>query len=411
MARLLNPGAEINGLIVEEHLYTGRDALSYRARSGQKTLFLKQYKSPSVMSPWYAGYQNHQRELSARLREHAGPWVAPLDSFEAMPNAPALFQVFPFFEPCLDLERRLAQPPQNDDPQKRLMLAIRLTSAVTALHKSGIIHADLKPANILLPRDDASREVSRLLLVDFDFSLLCGIRPPWHGHQGCLGSPLYYSPEHIRGETPRPESDIYACGLILLELLDGAHPYRFFDGTEYAKAMLGFTARIPALSAFANREADIRPLQKALHECLSPAPERRPRLDELSEMLEALWNAQRQKPQPARSAATAPPAGPCLTLAGEEQGVLHVRIQSAIGRPLLERFGPDARYAGRRQFTLRPTPEGWLIEPDPSAPNDTLINNERLHAPRILHEGDIIGIGRQSKGLFFLPMHVHLQSA
>ena len=401
MARLLTPGSKVGRFVVEEHLYTGRDALSYRARDGFEAVFLKQYKSPSVLVPWYGAYRSYQRDLAARLNAASGPWIAPRASFETTIGVPTFFQAFAFLG-CRDLERRLGSPPPDDGPARRLRLAEGLVAAVRLLHERGIVHADLKPANVLLPPEGGP------LLADFDFSLIRGVVAPWHGHQGYLGSPLYYSPEHVRDETPRPESDVYACGLMLYELLDGAHPYRFENGDAYLRAMLGFEAPLPALSGFAG--GDFGPVRRCLRACLSPVPEERPRLGELAERLALLHTAGEAvpvRPQAAPRAVSEPCAACGLRLDGEERGSLCVRIRSDVGRALLACFGEEARYAGRRQFTLHPGPEGWRIEPDPAAVNDTIVNGERLDAPRSLRDGDVIGIGRHDKGLFFLPVHVH----
>ena len=88
-----------------------------------------------------------------------------------------------------------------------------------------------------------------------------------------------------------------------------------------------------------------------------------------------------------------------------------MRIRSVVGRALLEAFGPDARYASHGQFVLMPENGTWFIEPDLSAVNDTLVNGARLQGRLRLRDGDIVSIGRESRGLSLLPVRVRLPLA
>ncbi len=428
MARLLKPGDSVAGLVVEKHLYTGRDAISYRVRSQDELFFLKQYKSPSCLVDWYEAYKRYQEEIGMRLQGRDVPWIAPAAAFESTVGVPTFFQLFSLVPDCSDMEQLLAQP-LGITPKRRLELARQLVAALARLHKTGIVHADLKPANILLAPHAIQGVESRTeqaLLVDFDFSLLEHETAPWHNQQGYKGSPCYYSPEHVQNLVPCRQSDIYSCGLVLYELLDRKHPYALDDAHAYMKAMLAFEARPPRLDMFAAQNGDLRALQDCLHACLAPAAADRPSPADLWAALHRVQCDKTSLPRSDTQATakttvqprpgsrprplSAPHAHPddCLLLEGEVQGRLEVRIRSVVGRALLEAFGPDARYASHGQFVLVPENNAWFIEPAPCAVNDTLVNGARLQGRLRLRDGDIVSIGRESRGLSLLPVRIRL---
>ncbi len=100
----------------------------------------------------------------------------------------------------------------------------RLADALTHAHDRGIVHNDLKPANVLLADD------GQPMLLDFGVSDDLKLRA--EAPDAPVGGTLpYMSPEQlaaVRGRdwTPDPRSDVYALGVILFELLTAAHPFR-----------------------------------------------------------------------------------------------------------------------------------------------------------------------------------------
>jgi serine/threonine-protein kinase len=92
----------------------------------------------------------------------------------------------------------------------RLLLGTAL--GLGHLHRFGVLHLDLKPANVLLTADGAS--------VVSDFSL-CRSAPPWPK----MGSVEYASPEALLGESLEEASDVYSLGVVAYELATGARPF------------------------------------------------------------------------------------------------------------------------------------------------------------------------------------------
>lgn len=108
-------------------------------------------------------------------------------------------------------------PLANDDAV-RIMNAI--LSAMTLAHQKGIIHRDLKPQNVLLTRDGVPKVTDFGIAVAFAETSLTQTN-------SMLGSVHYLSPEQARGSKATVQSDIYAMGIMLFEMLTGHIP---FDG-------------------------------------------------------------------------------------------------------------------------------------------------------------------------------------
>lgn len=97
-------------------------------------------------------------------------------------------------------------------------IGLDVTSALAFAHAEGIVHRDLKPRNVLFDLDGSAR------LCDFGLAQVFD-RFRIDGDTGGFGSPSYMSPEQIRDLPVGPETDLYALGCMLFEMLTGQPPF------------------------------------------------------------------------------------------------------------------------------------------------------------------------------------------
>ena len=130
--------------------------------------------------------------------------------------------------------------------------------ALGAAHEAGVVHRDVKPANILLMPDGTVKLT--------DFGIARAVDGSGQTQTGeVLGTPHYLSPEQALGEPATGASDLYALGVVAHELLTGRRP--FDRGTPVATALAQVTTHRPAASA---RPAGLRAL---ITQCLAKRPE------------------------------------------------------------------------------------------------------------------------------------------
>ena len=106
-------------------------------------------------------------------------------------------------------------------PDEAAELVAQAAEGVHAAHLAGLIHSDIKPANILV-----ALATGRAKVGDFGLARL-ETETPGHSREGLLpGTPAYISPEQVRGEaSPNPGTDIYSLGVTLYECLTGEPPF------------------------------------------------------------------------------------------------------------------------------------------------------------------------------------------
>ena len=436
MAKKLKVGDTIRGYRILKVFGPGMMAIPYAAQApdGRK-VFFKQYKSPAPTVVWYRDFVAYQKELAERVvRGKADNFaVGHVDSFEEVWGGRCYFQAFQFVENGADLQqvldkereahRATGKAPTSDPAiwSRHATWAKVLVAGVAALHDVKIVHADLKPANAYLIEDPTIAAEFQLKLIDMDFSLLADRRPPWHGHQGYVGTDNYRSPEHLtKGAVPGLASDVFTCGLILHELLAGRHPYWSEDQADYARLVQGYKAAPPALLGEMPWPASNADVSAALHRCLDPDPAKRPTAAELR----AILSGRNRKPAPPPAAApalkpvvppatpAAAPARPSLTseavqLLGPGGATLQLRIRTELGKRLVRQFGPDAEYWDEGQCVLERGPGGqWFVRPGGATTNQTLLNGRALVTSQPLWAGDQIAVGNEGKKVAKLPLTV-----
>lgn len=264
-------------LEVVRPLAEGRQARVYLAREPA----LGRLVAVKVLAPGAAAdtvalrrFQREARAL-ARIRH---PNVAPVYRVGALADG-AWYLVLPYIDGG-SLEDRLAARGPLPLPEARKVLA-QLAGALAAAHRLGIVHRDVRPANVLYDRDS-----DRSILVDFGTAGLqesgdsAEARLTRPGEQ--LGMPAYASPEQLRGDVATDRSDVYSLGVVAFEILAGRLPFEAATPLEMTAAHM--EAQPPSL-------ATLRPdvpaeLDALVRRCLNKRPEQRPWAEEVVEGVE-----------------------------------------------------------------------------------------------------------------------------
>jgi serine/threonine-protein kinase len=133
------------------------------------------------------------------------------------------------------LRREGAQP-----PERVLVWLEQAAKALDAAHRHGIVHRDVKPANLLL------NERGELIVADFGIASAAGMDSLTLTGT-VLGTAGYLSPEQARGERATPASDVYALGIVAYELLSGHRPFE--NESQTAEAAAHVNAAVPPITA------------------------------------------------------------------------------------------------------------------------------------------------------------------
>jgi serine/threonine protein kinase len=160
-----------------------------------------------------------------------------------------------------------------------------MAKALDYAHSKGVVHRDFKPSNVMISRDD------RVILADFGLALDINM-----GSMGQIfGTPHYIAPEQARHSSDAvPQSDIYALGVVLYEMLTGVVP---FDDESAMAVAVQHMSEAPPLPT------DLNPiLSKELEAVLLKALEKEPenRYQSGAELMQALDDAIKQMKYQAR---------------------------------------------------------------------------------------------------------------
>ncbi len=215
------------------------------------------------------------------------------------------------------------------EPARAAQIGVAVLDALTAAHRAGVLHRDVKPGNVLIGTD------GRVVLTDFGLATFDGggdlTRPGL-----ILGSPQFVAPERARDGSSTPEADLWSLGATLYAAVEGRSPY------ERSTAMATLTALATTLPDPPRQAGALRPV-------LSGLLRRNPR--------------DRMRPQPLRELLT--------VLAQGGRPAWHWRLvpgrrrSRAAGSAELARLDQRAWYPGFSGELDRPRPvEPDLVDPD-----------------------------------------------
>ncbi len=161
-------------------------------------------------------------------------------------------------EDLASLLRRIGRLPMD----KAVEVAGRVCAGLAAAHAKGVLHRDLRPANVML---DSRGQV---LITDFGLAALAGEVPKG---DVASGTPAYMAPEQLDGREVTVQSDIYALGLVLYEIFTGR---RAFEGRTLAEVR---RSRSDPPSSPSQIVKDLDPaVERVILWCLETEPAQRP---------------------------------------------------------------------------------------------------------------------------------------
>jgi predicted Ser/Thr protein kinase len=209
----LRPGEVIAGYTIESVIAHGGMGVVYRARHGElgRLVALKVIAAERTDDPVFRERFVREARLAASL-DH--PNVIPI--FEAGDDGGVLFIAMRLVAGG-DLAQLIAQAGRLE-PELAVGLIEQAAAGLDAAHARGLIHRDVKPANLLLAAD------RHVYVSDFGAAKATDAQRPTTDPSEWIGTAGYAAPEQMRGEKLDGRADVFALGCVLAEALPGDLP-------------------------------------------------------------------------------------------------------------------------------------------------------------------------------------------
>jgi non-specific serine/threonine protein kinase len=229
----LAPGAVLGGYEIEDVAGRGGMGVVYRAREPnlERTVALKVIASRLARDARFRRRFLRESQLAARI-EH--PNVLPI--YRAGEDDGHLFLAMRYVDGT-DLGALLRQGALSPADATRLVTDI--ARALDAAHALGLVHRDVKPANVLL---GPAENPSSVYLADFGLTVEADAASELTATGQWIGTPAYVAPEQIRGAGVDARTDVYALGAVLYHCLTGGVP---FEATSVPEALAAHLATPP----------------------------------------------------------------------------------------------------------------------------------------------------------------------
>lgn len=222
----------IPGFDIESEIGEGAMATVYLAtqRSLERKVALKVMAASLAADPTFCERFLREGRTLARLSH---PHTVTIHDIG---NVDQLYYMAMEYLPNGTLKERIAS---GLDPAQGVGYIRQIASALGYAHEQGLVHRDVKPANILFRAD------GNAVLSDFGIAKSLDDRTQFTQAGFAVGTPSYMSPEQARGQDIDGRADLYALGVVLYEILVGKLPYNGTDALSTALAHL--TEPLPEL--------------------------------------------------------------------------------------------------------------------------------------------------------------------
>jgi len=295
MLEQLLPGTELAGYRIDRLVARGGMGELYEARqlSLERRVALKLIKPELASDPGFCERFRREARAAASI-DH--PNVLPVYESGELPDG-RLFLASRFVDGG-DLGAHLDRVGPLD-PHEAIALLTQVAAALDAAHAAGLVHRDVKPANVLL---EAVSGGTHVYLGDFGLAKWTGASHAYTASGALLGTVDYMAPEQIEGGVVDGRADVYAFGCLLYRCLTGQVP--FPRDAASATLMAHMNAPIPLPSALVPGLPE--PLDTAVRRALEKDPAHR------AESAGALmrWVAARMDTLPGVAGAPVPPPWP-----------------------------------------------------------------------------------------------------
>ena len=338
----LAAGESLDGYVIEELIGRGGMGFVYRALDRE----LGRRVALKVIAPTVAGDPAFRRRFEREWRLAAAlehPHVVPV--YGAGEERGRLFLAMRLIQgESLEARVRSGGPL---DPRTAVRVVEQIAQALDAAHAQGLVHRDVKPANVLLEGDGGWS-----YLVDFGLTVTLDAQGGLTRDGVFIGTAAYAAPEQISGGEVGARTDIYALGGVLHHCLTGEPP---FPAAHLLDALSAHLSRSPPQPS-ACRDGVPRGFDEVVGRAMAKEPLRRfPSAGELAEAARAaLDGTVAATAERIRLSGTPPPAVPVpLTpLIGREHELEELRLLLAGGHPrLITLTGPGG--TGKTRLALQ----------------------------------------------------------